>query len=292
MSAASASIIIPVYNDPEGLSTSVQALTEQDDRDYEIVIVDNGSTDNTYEIATRLTKNKQVTAISEPSIKSSYAARNAGIEASNGDVIGFIDANMWCEPNYIKSIKNTCRNKGWKVFGCAVKIVNNGSFIGKYNQRTDLNIERCINKYGFSPTCSLVVEREVIENIGKFDPRLQSGGDREFGYRVRDGGYDLHYEPTISVYHPARTTLSEIVSKNFRIGRGFQQLHRYHEDQFDIRPLLSPRNFGPVLPKNFLRKVNTSDLSRTQEAYWYLLECSKKYARTMGRIAEVVKYQF
>ena len=91
------SVIVPVYNDPEGIRDCLTALSEQsypDDR-YEVIVVDNGSTDSTRSVISEF----PVTFRIEDEIQGSYAARNTGIANAHGDVFGFVDADCTPEPN-------------------------------------------------------------------------------------------------------------------------------------------------------------------------------------------------
>lgn len=94
------SIIIPVYNDPVGLTNTINSLVKQDFKGkYEILIVDNGSDDNTPEIIQKFEKkySNLVEGFKENEIQSSYAARNKGIKKSRGEILVFIDADMWAD---------------------------------------------------------------------------------------------------------------------------------------------------------------------------------------------------
>ncbi|WP_369333869.1 glycosyltransferase family 2 protein, partial [Halorubrum sp. SS7] len=98
--------------------------------------------------------------------------------------------------------------------------------VAKYNRLKDLNVQRFVEELSFGPTCSLVVTRTLLEDVGGFDARLRSSGDVEFGNRVAASGRELRYTPDIVVYHPTRTTLGALLRKSRRVGRGKTQLRR------------------------------------------------------------------
>ena len=109
----SVSIIIPVYNDPSGLKETLDCLVAQSfpkDR-YEIIVVDNGSTDNTFEIGKKYADqfHDTIRFVSENTVQGSYAARNRGIEVSRGKLLVFLDANVTVGSDYIQKVNDRFR---------------------------------------------------------------------------------------------------------------------------------------------------------------------------------------
>jgi GT2 family glycosyltransferase len=79
---------------------------------------------------------------------------------------------------------------------------------------------------GFGATANVFTRREVLERVGRFRPELHSGGDQEWGQRVRDAGYRLLYVESARVDHPARRSWSELIRKTTRTNRGMFELSR------------------------------------------------------------------
>lgn len=286
MSQCGTSVVVPVLNDPDGLETTVRSLLDQSSDDYEVVIVDNGSTDRTPRVAERFARSDRVVHVVEDEIRGSYAARNAGIEATEGEVIGFVDADMWVDHDYVESITRASRGGDRVYIGCDVEIVDDGSPTGRYNAATGFPVRTYVEELQFAPTCCLVVDRRLFEAVGQFDPRMVSGGDVEFGQRVADAGYDLVFEPEIVLYHPARATVWELASKWFRIGRGDEQFRRYHPERFDGPSPFRPRNVLPGHPGQFADRVRLEPSSSMELTYWFLLGWTCQLSRAAGRIGE------
>ena len=232
------SVIIPVYNEESGLRDTLESLEEQDveDQKYEVIVVDNNSTDGTSNVIREFSdRNSNFKGLEETNIQSSYAARNKGIEASNGEIICFLDADMWADPDYLRRIKDFfSNNQEIDYIGCNVEIIDNsGTITGKYNQLNGFPVEKYMREKKFAPTCCLSVRKEVFSNIGLFNPKLISGGDKLFGKKVDQSGFKMHYVDEISLYHPARTYWREIASKYFRMGRGWFQKEIFTETEFE-----------------------------------------------------------
>lgn len=284
------SVIVPVYNDPNGLQTTIDSLLDQDYDRYEIIIADNGSTDGTQAVAKAFARQPQVQLVVEDQIQGSYAARNAGIDISNGDILAFLDADMWVNPNYVSSISNSMYNADCSYMGCNVEIVpETEGTVSMFNESTGFPIEDYVSKKNFVPTCCLVVMRDLINDVGYFEENLISSGDKEFGHRVHDRGYDQIYEENITVYHPARSTISSLIKKHIRIGRGKIQIHRQYPERFDKPNLYNPRWYLPRHPRVFFRDLSTEPRSYSELVYWFVIEWILKIAGIYGKIREIKK---
>jgi len=245
------SILVPVYNDPTGIQTTIKSLCPQvGNRDARLHVVDNGSTDETPTAIKRYADGKSVHYLTETDIQSSYAARNTGIRNTDSEVLAFVDADMTVPEDWLESALQTFQNRDADYMGCNVELTlpNNPSLAARYDHHTGFPIQQYIEHQHFAPTCCLFVRREVFEDVGLFDYRLVSGGDKEFGNRVYEAGYDIHFAEDISMYHPTRNSLTELVTKDRRVGRGLCQLQRYHSDRYG-KPGVPPRPSGVKSPE-------------------------------------------
>lgn len=277
------SIVVPVYNDPAGLQTTIDSLLDQTATGYEIIIADNGSTDATRTVAREFAEDDRVTLVVEDEIQGSYAARNLGIEAATGDILCFVDADMWVESDWVTSVRARM-DEGVEYLCCNVIVrTSTDSLAARYNERTGFPVESYIREKHFAPTCCLAVTREVIETVGPFDPRLISGGDVEFGRRVHRAGFRQEFAESIRMSHPARTTVTALARKHYRMGRGRSQLARYHPD-IESRHPLHPFKFLPVRPSTVSEPFDSEPLPR--QAAYFLLATVLKWSATAGRIRE------
>ncbi|TGC08021.1 glycosyltransferase [Methanolobus halotolerans] len=229
------SVITPVYNDPEGLADTLQSLVKQDypQDSFEIIVADNGSIDETLDVAKRFLQEypKLMEIVIESEIQSSYAARNKGIKAAKGEIIAFIDADMSVEKDWLTKVSSSIDRYDAYYLSCKVDLFSeSNSLSASYNKLSGFPIEEYINNRHFAPTCCLIVRKKVFDDIGFFDSNLISSGDYEFGNRVYNSGYKLHYDSDIVMKHPARTSYKQLMKKSFRIGRGFYQLSYYYPD--------------------------------------------------------------
>jgi GT2 family glycosyltransferase len=242
----SVSIVVPVYNDSDGVSQTLDSLAKRGALSAELLVVDNGSTDDTPEfIRSYAGDYDSVHLLVEDEIQGSYAARNKGIQHADGNVLGFLDADETVDEDWLDTALEAMHEQDVDYLGCNVELtLPEDTIVGRYNAYTGFPVKQYLEEEHYAPTCALLVKREVFEDVGRFDARLISGGDREFGERVHEAGYEQGYAEDATVYHPARTSFESLAKKNFRVGRGFCQKQRYYPERYG-KPGIPPKPSGP-----------------------------------------------
>ena len=243
------SVIIPVYNDPKGIRNCLTALSEQsypDDR-FEVIVVDNGSTDDTRSVINEFPVDLRI----EDEIQGSYAARNAGIAHARGDVFAFVDADCTPEPNWIEAAISTLNEQDADLVSGRIRFEFSDDsspaerFDAMVNMRNDKHAAD-----GFAKTANVFVRRSVVEEIGDFPAHLQSGGDVYWTQLATDRGFTLSYASDAIVSHPARQ-LHPLLSKMYRVGKGSIQLWSLQDDVTPMTVLLGLLRF-PLKALRFL----------------------------------------
>ncbi|HEY7510612.1 MAG TPA: glycosyltransferase [Vicinamibacteria bacterium] len=223
------SVIVPVFHDEPALRRCLRALAAQSYPPalYEVVVVDNGGNPQIERIARRF---RRVTVVREPAA-GAYAARNRGAAVARGEVLAFTDAD--CIPD-----------RAW--LERAVRALDGAPRCGLVAGRIDLfardprrprpselyetaaafRQKDYVERWRFGATANLMTRRDVFETVGGFDGRLRSLGDREWGRRVFQAGYDLVYADDAVVRHPARASLFDLWRRAARTAGGFFDLVR------------------------------------------------------------------
>jgi glycosyltransferase involved in cell wall biosynthesis len=280
------SVVVPVYNDPQGIRDTLSALVSQSyprDR-LEILPVDNGSTDETRSVIRQFSsEDDAVELVVEDEVQGSYAARNAGIEAASGDVLAFVDADMYMDDDWLRTAVESTRNAAY--VGCHVELVVDGeeTLAAQFDAQTAFPVEQYIRWQNYAPTCCLLVRRAVVDDVGPFDERLVSGGDSEFGTRVADAGYAQAYAGDATLYHPVRDSFESLVKKELRVGRGLCQRQEYYPDRFG-RPGVPPRPSGVKSPDE------DAGSPRAKRALFRALSISMTGVRALGYYREYARY--
>jgi len=256
------SVIIPVYQDKEGLIDTITSLRAQDfpKDQYEIIIADNNSQDSTKQTAMELQNAHPdlIKVVHQDQVQSSYATRNAGVKAAKGDICCFIDADMTADVDYLSKVSGYFnRDEELMYFGCNVKILKTASTVSaKMNRNSGFKMKQYFENSNFIGAGCLSVRRNIFEQIGYFDDRLESGGDKEFGQRVHAAGFKQHYDHDLALYHPSRLTYASMLMKYKRIARGHAQLVHYYPERYSYykskRYYNISRYFPPLLIKLIL----------------------------------------
>jgi len=233
------SIIIPVYNDENGIQDTLLSLFNQNypgDK-FEIIIIDNNSTDNTHKFILKTVLGFDGNIVIEKEKKTgSYAAGNKGLQVAKGEIIAFIDSDMTVKPDWLqKGVKRMLREKV-DYLGCFIQIIpsrNKPSLCERYNIALGFPVKDYMEIDGYAPTACLFVRRTVIDAVGKFDDRLLSGGDVEFGTRVRSYNFKMFFDPDNIMYHPAQPSFILLLKKQKRVTLGQVKLRRLFPERFN-----------------------------------------------------------
>ena len=114
------SIVVPIYNVEKYLHRCVDSLLNQTYGNYEIILVDDGSTDDSLEICDEYRlKDKRVQVIHQDNGGLSRA-RNSGIKIAKGEYIAFVDSDDWVSEYYLETLINTARNTGADIVECEI----------------------------------------------------------------------------------------------------------------------------------------------------------------------------
>ncbi|MEM5782486.1 MAG: glycosyltransferase [Candidatus Aenigmatarchaeota archaeon] len=200
------SVIIPTFNRKNLISRAVRSVLNQTYKNFELIIIDDGSIDNTQEVIIRFQKN-------EPRIKYFYqenkgwpSALNKGLSIATGQYIAFLDSDdEWFDNKLEKQIEvfNKFPNVGlvscWAYKICDEK---NKKIYKTYNRI--LNKKKwCLfwKKGGIISLSTVIVKMKAINTIGKFDENLKSCADLDFYMRLIKN-YDFYFvpEPLINYY--------------------------------------------------------------------------------------------
>lgn len=174
-------IVIPLYNKENYIEDTVQSVINQTYQNFKIVIVDDGSTDNSLGIIKNLYNNNSKIRIISQQNKGVSAARNLGLSYAHSKYICFLDADdVW---------RADCLFEFYRLFVkycCKVVCVAQVNY--KLNERLKRNEERIIDNYCkyncLVQTSCICCERYVFDIVGNFADGVQMGEDRDMWLRI------------------------------------------------------------------------------------------------------------
>lgn len=246
------SVVVPVYNSGKQILLLLDRLRYQSypKEHIEVVIIDDGSTDDTKTIINSHYSEYTIITVKNAG---SYSARNVGIAISKGNIIAFTDADCIPHEDWIQNgIKVLLREKVDIVAGSVCMCLSNEkSATQMYDKYFGINQQFFVKHCNFGATANLFATRTIVQRVGGFDPSVRSGGDVKFCKMALASGGKLIYSNTSIVDHPARKTLKENLKKVIRVYTGLAQialpwsflrfipLSSYHKEYFDYNEFLS-----------------------------------------------------
>jgi glycosyltransferase involved in cell wall biosynthesis len=203
------SVIIPVYNGASTLEICLKALGASTFRDFEIIVVDDGSSDGSAELAQLSTAGRQGPAF----------ARNLGARSASGDILMFVDADVLVHPNTLETALRAFERDPSidAVIGAYDDEPAERNFLSQYK-----NLMHCyIHRQGkqrastFWTGCG-AIRKSVFDQAGGFDERYRrpSIEDIELGARLTHAGFRIELDPAMMVKHLKRWTLGAMLKSD------------------------------------------------------------------------------
>jgi len=195
------SIIIPTYNRAHIIRNAIEAVMLQTFLDFELIISDDGSTDNTEEIVMPLLKDSRIKYIKQ-SNKGVCAARNFGAHHAKGKYLVFLDSDDTISDNWLNDFHNLAQKKFDIVFCSMVVIYPNG-----FEKKTScLKPYKNGNEKGIFNAGTWAMKRELFFEIGLYDEQIKYGENTELKFRFLDkqvefgfvDNYNFVYKESIS----------------------------------------------------------------------------------------------
>ena len=226
------SVVVPTYNRKELLEGCIDSLLKQSYPKYEIIVVDDGSTDGTKKLLEKYSKKNPNLKFFTQENKGSYAARNLGIKNSKGEIICFTDDDCIADKDWIKNLIEGYTDDSVGGVGGKIASYSPQTLLERYSGVIDLLNQEEYTKVFFM-TANASYRRSVLKRVKGFDIYFRNGGDVDIGIRVILSGYDLAYNPRAIVYHKHRATLKGLIKQKYFHGRGYSCLHKKYTKNFN-----------------------------------------------------------
>lgn len=221
------SIIIPVYNSSTTLSRCLEAIYASRYREFECIVVDDGSTDDSNGIAEEFTA--KVIKLSGGPFGPAYA-RNRGAEVAEGTILFFVDADVAIRPDTVCKLVESFSNypQVSAVFGSYDDSPESQNFLSQYKNL----FHHFVHQQGWGRASTFwagcgAIRREVFVEVGEFDEEgytRPSIEDIELGYRLRAAGHRIMLNKDIQGKHLKRWSLTKLIKSDV-FDRGIPWTH-------------------------------------------------------------------
>lgn len=226
------SVIICVYNGADRIGAAVESLRDLNYPNYEVIVVDDGSTDNTLEVLAGFDFVKLV----DGAHAGLSVARNAGAAAASGEILSYTDDDCEVDRDYLFWLAKAYHDEGWDACGGPnipptpegedEAVVASAPGAPSHVMLTDVEAEHI-------PGCHLSVKKVVFDAIGGFRAQYRAAGDDvDFCWRLRDAGYTIGFHGASFVWHRRRTSLMRYFKQQKGYGKAEALLMLDHPQKF------------------------------------------------------------
>ncbi|CAM2076854.1 MAG: hypothetical protein NSGCLCUN01_01040 [uncultured Clostridium sp.] len=257
------SIIMPIYNLEKYLKQSIESILNQQYKNFELILINDGSTDKSAEICDTYSNEDKRIKVIHKSNEGVSKARNIGIENSNGKYLCFIDGDDWIESNMLLEMNNIISEFQSDLIVTGIKIDNIGlqgeiysqenkykECLWKNKKEVSDNIINLFENALINSSCNKIYKADIIKNNNIRFMNTNIGEDTRFNLEV------IRHCNTVKVsnnsyYHymryPNLITLSRILEEN-----SYEEYLNIHQDMINF--FKESRNYSPKI-ENTISKV-------------------------------------
>src|SRR5881275_1900251 len=246
------SVVVCTYNGASTIRDTLEALRDLDYPAFEVIVVNDGSTDETGQIASTY----PYRVIDEEN-QGLSRARNTGIAAATGEIVAFIDDDAYPDPHWLRFLALSFMegnyaavggpnlapsNDGWRAD--AIANAPGGPNAVLISDRIAEHI----------PGCNMAFRKEALEAVGGFDPRFRTAGDDvDLCWRLRDRGDVIGYSAAAVVWHHRRRSLRAYWKQQVGYGKAEALLEKKWPSRYDFlgRSSWLGRIYGRGLARDF-----------------------------------------
>ncbi|MBT9169605.1 MAG: putative glycosyltransferase EpsE [Syntrophomonadaceae bacterium] len=249
------SIITPFYNGKKFIQTALESIANQTYRDFEYILVNDGSSENVSEMVKKILGKKGIYL--EQKNKGQASATNLGISVSKGEYIAFCDQDDWWLPEKLeKQVAFLEENPNITMVYTDAFIADEKGILLKETWMQSRGVNHC---KGFYNDCSanlfdrnfipapltVMIRRFIFDKIGLFDEKFSSAYDYEYWFRILNNGFEIDYiNKPLAVWRTHTLQESKNIRKAKRMQIGILKNFLKQNPQFFVKhPILVTKKF-------------------------------------------------
>jgi O-antigen biosynthesis protein len=226
------SVVVCAYNGDQLIEKCLVSLTETHYPNLEVIVCDDGSTDRTLEIARGFPF--EILELPRGGLS---AARNAGIAASTGEIVAFLDADAMCHPEWPYHLALSLEEDGVVATGGPNLPVPDTDLVERAVAASPggpVEVLVADDRAEHVPGCNMAFRREVLVEIGGFDRIYTAAGDDvDVCWKILDLGYEIGFAPAAQVFHHRRDTVRRYLKQQKGYGKAEKMLSGRHRHRFN-----------------------------------------------------------
>ena len=228
------SVVVCAYNAERTMAACLASLEKLNYPDYEVVVVNDGSTDRTLEISERFAYCR---IISQPN-KGLSVARNVGADAATGEIVAYTDSDCVADPDWLTYL--VAKMETAQLMACGGP---------NFPPPEDSLVPAAVAVSPGGPThvllsddvaehiagCNMAFRRDVLLRMGGFDPVYRAAGDDvDICWRFQDAGYTIGFSPAAVVWHFRRNTVKAYIGQQRGYGKAEALVYSKHPFRFNL----------------------------------------------------------
>ena len=232
--APKVSVVVATYQGARTLKTCLESLSHLNYPDYEVIVVDDGSTDTTEQIASVYSNVRYI----RQAHQGLSVARNTGIFAAEGEIVAFTDSDCRADKDWLYYLVADLINSDYAGMGghnflppedsCIAAAVQVSPGAPAHVMLTDRTAEHI-------PGCNMAFYKWALLEIGGFDPVFhRAGDDVDVCWRLQRRGYRIGFSPSGFVWHYRRSTIRAYLRQQQGYGEAEALLVRRHPEYFNF----------------------------------------------------------
>lgn len=225
------SVIVCAHNGEQTLRQCLQGLHTLDYPSYEIIVVDDGSTDATAAIANEF----GVRVIQTPN-RGLSSARNTGMEAASNEIVAYLDCDASPDPDWLTYLADTFSSTSHAAVG-GPNIPPPNGFITDCVARSPggpIHVLLSDREAEHIPGCNMAIRRSALQAIGGFDEQFRiAADDVDLCWRLQDRGLTLGFNPAAMVWHYCRPSIRTYLRQQKNYGRAEALLERKWPEKYN-----------------------------------------------------------
>jgi len=298
----SVSVVIGVYNGADTIGACLESLLNQSypADAFEIIVVENGSTDNTTQIV-----EQYPVRLCHSDIRGPAAARNLGISQSQADIVAFIDADCIAHPQWLSNLAKPYVDPEIGGTGGVIVAYNHAhrNIVERFSDEISPLVNFISGAHEFLPhfyTANASYRRSLINQIGGFDPKLITGQDVDLSWRLQlNTQAKISYVPEAIIYHHHRTTEAGLARQYRRYGfgeivldtlygkyPGYPRTRKYQVQRILSQLIVLPRYALSVIIRRVRLAIGrATPYQAAVPKLWFLIESNNIRGKLEGLVA-------
>jgi O-antigen biosynthesis protein len=228
------SVVVCAYNADSTLDGCLVSLAALSYPSYEVIVVNDGSTDSTAAIMAR---HRFIRPIHFEANRGLSAARNAGLAAARGEIVAYTDADCLADPHWLDYLVATFQSTDMPAAGGPNLPPPEASLVASCVAVSPGGPQHVLiddQEAEHVPGCNMAFRREVLREIGGFDPIYRAAGDDvDVCWRLQDRGHRIAFSPAAMVWHHRRNTVGAYLRQQRGYGKAEGLLYLRHPHRFN-----------------------------------------------------------